>query len=106
MEALPYVTAPGNVKKALNAIAAAATPERVSQDFVREVLKIPGGSGAQMASYLKKIGMASSNGAPTDLYASFRNTDTRGAAAADMLRRGYAELFRRNEYAHKLSEAN
>ena len=46
MANLPYVTAPGNVTKALNAIISAATPEKVTQDFVKEMLKIPGGSGA------------------------------------------------------------
>jgi len=56
MSALPYVTAPGNVEKALLGIKAAATPENVTQDFVKTILKIKGGSGNQIASYLKKIG--------------------------------------------------
>ena len=50
MTALPYVTSPGNIEKALNAIKSAAVPERVTQDFVKTILKIKGGSGAQMAS--------------------------------------------------------
>ena len=104
MATLPYVTAPGNVTKALNAIISAATPTKVTQDFVKEILKIPGGSGDQIASFLKKIGMAGSDGTPTDLYKSFRNEATRGRAAAAVLRHGYAPLYTRNEYVHTLSE--
>lgn len=103
MAALPYVTAPGNVTKALNAIIAAATPEKVTQDFVKEMLKIPGGSGHQMTSFLKKIGLAGPDGTPTDTYNKFRNEATRGAAAATLLRYGYARLYKRNEYMHTLS---
>jgi hypothetical protein len=104
MAPLPYVTAAGNVTKALSGIKTAATPERVSQDFVKTVLKIPGGSGDQMTSYLKKIGLAASDGSPTELYRAFRNPTTTGSAAAEALRKGYAPLFIRNEYAHKLDE--
>lgn len=38
MGALPYVTAPGSVEKALKGIKTAATPESVSQDFVKTIL--------------------------------------------------------------------
>ena len=55
MANLPYVTAPGNVTKALNGIAEAATPDRVSQDFVKEILKIPSGSGNQMTGRLQEL---------------------------------------------------
>lgn len=105
MAVLPYVTAPGNVKKALNGIADAATPDRVSQDFVKEILKIPGGSGDQMTAYLKKIGLANPDGTPTSLYKKFRNPDTRGAAAAESLKKGYTEIYKRNEYAHELADS-
>jgi hypothetical protein len=104
MATLPYVTAPGNIDRALKAIQSAATPERVTQDFVKTILKIPGGSGDQMTSFLRKIGFSNADGAPTDIYKRFRNTSTSGAAAAEALRAGYAPLYRRNEYMHELSD--
>lgn len=58
MSTLPYITATGNVEKALNGIKSAATPDSVSQDFVKTILGIKGGSGNQITSYLKKIGFA------------------------------------------------
>lgn len=104
MAALPYVTSPGSIEKALAGIRTAATPERVSQDFVKTILKIPGGSGNQTLSFLKKIGFVSDSGAPSDIYTMFRNPATAGKAAAKALKIGYAPLYKRNEYMHSLSD--
>ena len=104
MASLPYITAPGNIEKVLKAIKAAATPPRVNQDFVKTVLKIPGGSGNQVTSYLKKIGFANSDGSPSDIYKRFRNSATAGRAVADALKTGYAALYVRNEYMHSLPD--
>ena len=103
MASLPYVTAPGNVAKALNAIVSAATPNKITQDFVKEILLIPGGSGNQITSFLKKIGMANSDGSPTDTYSKFRNETTRSDAALSALKHGYKSLYDRNEYVHTVS---
>ncbi len=105
MATLPYVTAAGNIRRALDGIVSAATPERVTQDFVKTILQIPGGSGDQMTSYLKKIGFAGPDGTPTELYRQFRNQGTRGQAAVAALRKAYEPLYRRNEYMHELPEA-
>lgn len=104
--ALPYITATGNIERALNGIKAAATPERVSQDFVKTVLGMKGGSGNQVTSYLKKIGFAGTDGTPTDIYKRFRSPDkvVSGRAAADAIRHGYKPLYVRNEYAHQLTD--
>jgi hypothetical protein len=104
MAALPYVTAPGNIEKAFKGIKSAATPESVSQDFVKTILGINGGSGNQITAYLKKIGFAAADGTPTDLYKKFRNNVTDGWAVAQALKIGYAPLYIRNEYTHRLSD--
>jgi hypothetical protein len=98
MAALPYVTATGNVERALLAIKAAATPEKVNQDFVKTILKIPGGSGDQINSFLKKVGFVNADGAPSDIYKRFRNNSSTSAAATASLKFGYAPLHKRNEY--------
>ncbi|MCL5668479.1 MAG: DUF5343 domain-containing protein [Gammaproteobacteria bacterium] len=106
MATLPYVTAPGNIEKALRGIKSAATPERVNQDFVKTILQIPGGSGNQMTSFLKKAGFVNPDGTPSEIYKRFRNSSisTSGKAAADALKVGYAPLYTRNEYMHQLSD--
>jgi hypothetical protein len=86
MASLPYVTSPGNITKALNAIKAAAVPDKVSQDFVKTILKIPGGSGAQITSFLKKLGFTNPDASPNDLYKRFRNPTSSGAAIATAIR--------------------
>ena len=104
MAKLPYTTSPGSIGKALKAIQAAATPPTVSQDFVKTILKIPGGSGNQIASYLRKIGFVNADGSPSDVYRAFRNSATQGKAAAKALKHGYHPLYVRNEYMHELSD--
>jgi hypothetical protein len=94
MAVLPYISTPGNIEKALLAIESAATPPTVSQDFVKTILKILGGSGSQMTSYLRKIGFMNDDGTPSEIYKKFRNTATEGSAAAAALNVGELQELR------------
>lgn len=104
MATLPYVTSPGNIDRALKGIKQAAVPERVSQDFVKTILKIPGGSGDQITSFLRKIGFAHVDGTPSDIYKKFRNPAQSGASIASVIRTAYAPLYVRNEFMHELPD--
>lgn len=104
MASLPYVTSPGNIEKALAGIKSASVPERVTQDFVKTILKIPGGSGDQMTAFLKKIEFAQPDGTPSELYKKFRNPSTSGSSVARAIRRAYAPLYVRNEFMHSLGD--
>jgi hypothetical protein len=104
MANLPYVTSPGNIDRALIGIKQAAVPERVSQDFVKTILKVPGGSGDQMTSFLKKLGFANIDGTPSDLYKKYRNPAQSGYAVAAVIRNAYAPLYVRNEFMHELPD--
>jgi hypothetical protein len=106
MASLPYVTAPGNIDKALNGIKSAAVPQRVSQDFVKTILKIPGGSGAQITTFLRKLGLANSDGSPSDLYKRFRNPTSSGDAIAAAIKSAFAPLYVRNEFMHELTDSD
>ncbi|MCA7923620.1 DUF5343 domain-containing protein [Burkholderia cenocepacia] len=101
---LPYLPSPNAIKNALEKIRSAATPDRVTKDFVSTVLQIKGGTGASIPPYLKRIGLVGSDAAPTDLYKRFRNPATGGAAIADAIRIGYRELLQANEFFHLLSD--
>ena len=100
---LPYLASPGSIKACLDKIKAAATPDRVTQDFVMTKLQIKGGTGAALIPYLKKIGFVASDGSPTDIYKRFRNHATTGAAVASAVKVGYKELERVNEYFYDLT---
>jgi hypothetical protein len=104
MAQLPYISSPGNIDKALAGIRSAAVPDRVSQDFVKTILKIPGGSGDQMTSFLRKLGLSNSDGTPNELYRKFRNPASSGAAIATAIKSAYAALYARNEFTHELSD--
>jgi hypothetical protein len=105
MASLPYVSSPGNIDKALSGIKSAAVPDRVSQDFVKTILQISGGSGTQMTSFLKKLGLANSDGSPNEVYKKFRNPTTSGVAMAGAIKHAYAPLYIRNEFMHELSDS-
>src|ERR1700710_738161 len=92
MASLPYISSPGNINRALSGIKAAAVPDRVSQDFVKTILKIPGGSGDQMTTFLKKLGLTNPDGSPNETYRKFRNPTSSGVAIASALHTAYAPL--------------
>src|ERR1700731_2059302 len=104
MASLPYLASPGSIKTALERIRDAATPDRVTQDFITTKLQIKGGTGLAVLPYLKKIGFVGTDGAPTDLYKRFRNSATAGAAVAQAIRTGYRELTQLNEYFYELDD--
>lgn len=101
---LPYLAAPGSIKSCLEKIKTAATPERVTADFVSTILKIKGGTGRALIPYLKKIGFVAPDGAPTDLYKRFRNHSSAGAAAASAVKIGYKPLSAVNEFFYELGD--
>lgn len=78
----------------------------MSQDFVKTILGVKGGSGNQMTAYLRKIGFAGADGSPSSIYTRFRSTDpdVSGVAMAEALKIGYAALYARNEYMHSLTD--
>ena len=101
---LPYLASPGSIKTCLEKIKAAATPDRVTTDFVTTKLQIRGGTGSALIPYLKKVGFVASDGSPTEVYKQFRNHATAGAAAATAVKTGYKALEQVNEYFYDLND--
>jgi hypothetical protein len=104
-ESLPYMFSTGLVSKILDKIKEAKTPDRFSQDFLGTVLGFPSGSAKTFIPLAKRLNLINSSGAPTELYRRFRGSeDEAGAAMAQAIRAGYAPLYKRNEYAHRLEK--
>jgi hypothetical protein len=101
---LPYLASPGSVKTALDKMRSAATPDRVTGDFISTKLQIKGGTGAALIPYFKKTGLVASDGTPTDLYKKFRNPSTGGSAIAEAIKIGYRPLAEVNEYFYDLND--
>ncbi|NKJ74584.1 hypothetical protein GFL38_20395 [Rhizobium leguminosarum bv. viciae] len=103
-DTLPYLPTPGSIRTGLERIRDAATPDRVTIDFIQTKLAIKGGTGASIAAFLKKIGLVNSDASPSELYKRFRNTQTSGESIAEAMRIGYRELFDINEYCYALND--
>ena len=104
MANLPYVSSSNSLKTAFDKIRTAATPPRVTADFVNTVLQIKGGTGRAVPPFLKRVGFVASDGTPTELYKNFRNTVSGGPAMAEAIRHGYTLLTKANEYFYRLSD--
>jgi Family of unknown function (DUF5343) len=101
---LPYLTASGTLKKALERLIDASRPDKFNADFMENVLKLSGGAARATIPILKKMGFLSSDGVPTEFYAKFRTEGGRAAAALAGLRNGFPEIFKRSEYAHTVDD--
>ncbi len=101
---IPYLASPGSAKTALDKIRQAATPDRVTQDFVTTKIGIKGGTGAALIPFFKRIGLLNSDGTPSDLYKQFRNPATGGLAIASAIKNGYKMLGEVNEYFYDLND--
>ncbi|MFD0793474.1 DUF5343 domain-containing protein [Mucilaginibacter litoreus] len=102
---LPYIPTPGVLPKILNKICEATVPESFNADFLGTKLGFPGGNQRAFISWAKKCTFLNSDGTPTQLYKDFRNPNYRGTAMAEALKKGYSEIYVRNEYAQDLSRA-
>lgn len=102
-ETLPYMNSTGLVSKILDTMKDAKTPERFSQDYLGTVLGFASGSARPFIPFAKRIGLLNSDGTPAELYHRFRGSEGDSRAAMAMaIRKGYAPLYKRNEYAHNL----
>jgi Family of unknown function (DUF5343) len=101
---LPYVVQPSLLPRILEKVKEAKTPERFTGDFLSTKLGFKGGNARQFIPLAKKLGLLNSDGTPTILYQSLRNPANSGAAVAAALKKGYAEIFERNEFAASLSK--
>ncbi|MCA1224931.1 DUF5343 domain-containing protein [Saccharopolyspora sp. 6M] len=95
----------GNIKRTLEAIKRAQTPDRFTQDYLSSKLGLKGGWVKSVIPFLKKTEFLSSDGTPTSIYKEFRNGSSAGAAAARALKTGFSALYEVNEEAHSLDDA-
>ena len=100
----PFMNGYGTATKILKKIKEAQTPDRFTQDFLSTKLVFHGGTARAFIPLAKRIGFLELDGRPTDLYKSFRNPDQSKAAMGAAIRKGYSQLYERNEYVHDLDK--
>jgi len=101
---LPYTPSIGVLKRVLEKIPASEKPSTFNYDFMSTVLGASGGASRPVIPILKKAGLLGSDGTPTELYSQFQTEGGRASASAQALKNGFAEIFRRNQYAHKADQ--
>lgn len=102
---LPYTTSHGVLKRVVEKIPTSEKPSVFNTDFLATVLGATGGASRPIPPILKTLGFLSQSGAPTELYSQFQTESGRAGAAVQALKKGFAEIFRRNQYAHRADKS-
>jgi hypothetical protein len=102
MANLPYAQTAGTLESMLGKIKTASVPEKFSPDFVSTKLMMKGGSARSIIPFIKKMGLASADGTPTERYKQYRNHNKMGQAIAESMYELYETLFEMNEYVYEL----
>lgn len=100
----PFINSTGLISKIFEKIQQAQVPQRYTTDFQATVLGYGSGSARPFIPFLKRLNFIQSDGTPTELYTRFRNADSSGAAMAEAMRIGFADIFRKNEFANALTD--
>lgn len=101
---LPYTPATGRLSEALKGLISAERPQKFNEGFLDGILGMRGGSARAIPPILKKMGLLNPDNSPTELYSKFKSDYSRSDAALTALKTGFREIFRKNEYAHRLSD--
>jgi Family of unknown function (DUF5343) len=88
----PFVVSNNRIGPFLDAIGAAARPQKFTQEFLRS-LGFTSTNDRALIPLFRKLGFLNSDGAPTEAFDALRVKDTRGAILAEKLRELYADLF-------------
>ncbi|HET6432831.1 DUF5343 domain-containing protein [Dyella sp.] len=101
---LPYTTSHGVLKRVMEKIPHSEKPSVFNTDFLATVMEASGGAARPVPPILKAVGFLNQSGTPTELYSQFQTENGRAGAAVQALKNGFAEVFRRNQYAHRADE--
>ena len=98
----PFMFGYGAIGKIVAKIQDFPTPDIFSHEFLTHKLGFGRESDRAFIPMAKRIGLLSSNGAPTALYEKLRDPATTAEAIAEAMRHGYPMLYSRDAEAHEL----
>lgn len=103
--ALPtsYLTSMKNLSGILNSIVGAQAPERFTTRFL-ESLGYANAADRLMIGVLKSLGFLADDGRPTQRYFDYLDQTRASTVMAQAIREAYADLFKVNKAANKLSK--
>ncbi|MHC5933870.1 DUF5343 domain-containing protein [Nostoc sp.] len=101
---LPYVNAYGSIPTLFSKIQEAAVPKKFTQDFMSSMLGMSSSSHRAFPGLLKKLGFLDQGNVPTEVYRQYRDPWQSKRIMAQQLRIAYSDLYRANEFAHKINK--
>ena len=103
--ALPtsYLTSMKNLSAILNSVVGAQAPEKFTTRFL-ESLGFASATDRLMIGVLKSLGFLAEDGRPTQRYFDYLDQTRSSIVMASAVREAYADLFRVNKQANKLSK--
>lgn len=100
---LPYMMTVGNIPAILDRIREAGTPPKFTHEFLKNSLGFRGSGDRGIIKVLKQLRFITGDSTPTQRYNDFRSKTTGGAALAQGLREGWAEVFLADQRAQEKS---
>jgi hypothetical protein len=97
-----YLIGVKNVGAIFEAIQRASVPPKFTYDFFKTQLGFTSSSDRPFIPLLKAIGFIDDSGVPLDRYKRFRDPNQAGAALAEGLREGYADVFAADAQAQNM----
>jgi Family of unknown function (DUF5343) len=94
-----YLTVAGNIKPILEDVQKAGVPSKFTYDFLKQ-LGHPSSANRPVIGVLKAIGFLTDSGTPTDRYRRYKDPRLAGAAMAEGIREGYADVFTVDQEAY------
>lgn len=103
--ALPtsYLTSTKNLSGILNSIVGAQAPDKFTTRFL-ESLEYKSTSDRLIIGVLKSLGFLADDGRPTQRYFSYLDQSQSAIVLGQAIEEAYADLFRVNKTAHKMSK--
>ena len=98
-----YLTSMKNLSGILNSIIGAQAPEKFTTRFL-ESLGFSNATDRLMIGVLKSLGFLADDGRPTQRYFDYLDQSRSSIVMAEAVREAYAELFKVNKQANKLSK--
>ena len=98
-----YLTSMKNLGGILNSIVGAQAPEKFTTRFL-ESLGFANANDRLMIGVLKSLGFLADDGRPTQRYFDYLDQTRSAVVMAEAVREAYAELFRVNKQAHRLTK--
>lgn len=98
-----YLTSMKNLSGILNSIVGAQAPEKFTTRFL-ESLGFSSATDRLMIGVLKSLGFLADDGKPTQRYFDYLDQTRSSVVMAEAVREAYADLFKVNKQANKLSK--